>query len=383
MRLSTLVLLSFFFVSSLHSQISNFKDKFTLPNEIAETSGLIFFNESIITHNDSGNDPKLYEIDSLSGSIKRVITIANATNVDWEDITQSATHIFVGDIGNNLGNRQDLKIYKIDKSDFLSSTTVNAEVISFSYEDQNDFSENLNNHDFDAEAITVFDNQLLLFSKNWLSEGTKVYSIPLDAGTYVASKVSSFQNSGLITGVTYNEGDDSFFMSGYSKTLVPFLLYVSQNRAPGVDIFNSGATHIDLTGLLEQGSQIEGITYFDGARYYLSRELLSTMVNGIPFVFFQKLYEFESDLFFLLATQDEKLALKIILFPNPVNHNVKIENNSNHRITEFSIFNSSGKQLIKTKRFESISWETFDEGVLFVKILLSNDAYVVKRLIRE
>ena len=95
------------------AQISNFKEKFELPEKVKETSGLLFLDGKIITHNDSGNDANLYEIDSLSGTILRTISIANATNIDWEDLAENDTHLFIADIGNNNGNRQDLKIYTI------------------------------------------------------------------------------------------------------------------------------------------------------------------------------------------------------------------------------------------------------------------------------
>jgi hypothetical protein len=124
---------------SIKSQITNFKEKFTLPNNVNETSGLLFFDGKIITHNDSGGEPNLYEIDSLTGSLLRTIAINNASNIDWEAITEDETHIYIGDIGNNSGNRQDLCIYKILKTDYEKNTTVDAEKISFSYEDQTDF----------------------------------------------------------------------------------------------------------------------------------------------------------------------------------------------------------------------------------------------------
>ena len=108
------------------SQITNFKEKFDLPEETKETSGLLFFDSKIITHNDSGNNANLFEIDSLSGNLLRTISISNATNIDWEDITEDENHIYIADIGNNNGNRIDLKIYKILKSDFKKSTSVSA-----------------------------------------------------------------------------------------------------------------------------------------------------------------------------------------------------------------------------------------------------------------
>lgn len=152
-------------IQSAFAQEQSLIEKFVLPDIVKETSGLIFFNQKIITHNDSGDGPKLYEIDSLNGTISRIVTISNATHIDWEDISQDENYIYVADIGNNSGNRQNLKIYKVLKSDYLNSNDVTAEIISYSYEDQTDFSSQFNNNNFDAEAITVYQNTLLIFTK--------------------------------------------------------------------------------------------------------------------------------------------------------------------------------------------------------------------------
>jgi putative lipase involved disintegration of autophagic bodies len=96
-----------------HSQIKNFKEKFELPSEIKETSGLLLIDGKIITHNDRGDAANLYEIDSLSGNLLRTIRITNATNEDWEDLAEDENHIYIGDFGNNDGNRTNLRIYKI------------------------------------------------------------------------------------------------------------------------------------------------------------------------------------------------------------------------------------------------------------------------------
>jgi hypothetical protein len=145
---------------------------------VSETSGLLFYNGKLITHNDSGDGPKLYELDTVSGNVSRTITITNATHVDWEDIAQDETYIYVGDFGNNNGDRTDLTIYRILKTDFNSSSSVSSEVITFSYEDQVDFTTNPYNHNFDAEGFSVYNNELIIFSKNWASDDVKAYSIP-------------------------------------------------------------------------------------------------------------------------------------------------------------------------------------------------------------
>ena len=72
-----------FFIFSLNSISQEFSliEKYELPTDINETSGLIFFNGKLITHNDSGDNAKLYEIDTISGSISRSIAITNANNI--------------------------------------------------------------------------------------------------------------------------------------------------------------------------------------------------------------------------------------------------------------------------------------------------------------
>ena len=133
---------------------------------------MLFLDGKIITHNERGYDANLYEIDSLSGTILRTISIANATNIDWEDLAENDTHLFIADIGNNNGNRQDLKIYTILKSDFKNNNSVSAEVIYFSYEDQVSFVRQTNSSNFDAEGIVIYENAILLYkvSFNFLVE---------------------------------------------------------------------------------------------------------------------------------------------------------------------------------------------------------------------
>ena len=130
-----IIIITSFILSTFNaiSQITDIEEKFDLPIILNESSGAIFFNDKLIIHNDSGNENKLYELDTNSRVITRTVTVTNATNVDWEDITQDNTSIYIGDIGNNNGDRNDLKIYKINKSDYLISNNVTAEIINLSY----------------------------------------------------------------------------------------------------------------------------------------------------------------------------------------------------------------------------------------------------------
>lgn len=268
-----LLIILLFTQFNFFSQVSNFSSKFNLPSDVEETSGLLFINKKIVTHNDSGGEAKLYEIDNTSGLITRTITISNATNVDWEDITEDDTHIYIGDIGNNNGTRTDLTIYKILKSDYLNSNSVTADIITFSYQDQSDFTSKPNNNNFDAEAISVYQNNIVIFTKNWADLNTNAYVIPITSGNHSAIKTSTYNVSGLITGSSYNEENDSFMLVGYNNTDgTPFLLYIDRNRNTGNDVFNGGAEKTILTTELGTLNQVEGIIHLDNLNYYISRE---------------------------------------------------------------------------------------------------------------
>ncbi|QMU63741.1 MAG: T9SS type A sorting domain-containing protein [Flavobacteriaceae bacterium] len=383
MKTYTLLLLCFIHIA-VFSQISNFSEKFELPSEVEETSGLLFLNGKIITHNDSGNEAKLYEIDSLSGALTRTITITNATNVDWEDITQDNTHVYIGDIGNNNGNRTDLTIYKILKTDYLANTDITAETISFSYEDQTDFSSHPNSSNFDAEAISVYQNQLFIFTKNGSDLMTNVYVVPLTPGTHTAVKVSSFNVSGFITGASYSSFDDSFMLTGYDSTLTPFLIYIDQNRPPGNDIFAGGATKFSLTDELGEGNQVEGITHYNEGNYYISRERLTITVNGIEITRTQKLYQFYNLASTVLSVYEESFKPRIILYPSPSKNYISIAHlNANKRISKIELYNANGvkiKQVVNTTR--KISTKNLSTGIFFIKVIFADQSVIIKKMIK-
>ena len=129
---------------------------------------MLYLNNTVITHNDSGNSNQLFDINTTDGSITRTVTISNATNVDWEDLAYDDTYIYIADIGNNTGSRTDLKIYRVLRSDYVNNTSVIAEIINYSYSNQVDFTPSAFATNFDAEALIHFNNKLYIFTKNWI-----------------------------------------------------------------------------------------------------------------------------------------------------------------------------------------------------------------------
>ena len=65
-----------------------------LPNKLKESSGLIYYDNLFWTINDSNGEPELYGISTNTGKIKRTIKLINATNYDWEALTQDSSYIY-------------------------------------------------------------------------------------------------------------------------------------------------------------------------------------------------------------------------------------------------------------------------------------------------
>jgi len=256
---------------------SNITLKFKLSETLKESSGLIHLNNQLWTHNDSGDEAKLYQIDKETGEILKSISITNATIHDWEDITYDDTHLYIGDFGNNFGNRRELKIYKISRSDLLTETATTAEVINFTYSDQTDFSSKLNAHNFDCEAMVAHEGKLYLFSKNWNNLQTRLYELETTAGTHIAHYKSSFDTKALVTGASLNKELGILLLTTYSKRLnVSILSFSNFNNS---EFFNGTSKQLTLMNPLQ--SQIEGITFVENYKAYLSSEAYSNATYGI------------------------------------------------------------------------------------------------------
>ncbi|MGB5204957.1 T9SS C-terminal target domain-containing protein [Eudoraea sp.] len=346
--ISKLYILSFFLpVVFLNAQVSATTIG-TLPEDVLESSGLIYYNNKLITHNDSGNSPRLYEVDTLSSQIIRTITIDNATNIDWEDITQDDTYIYIGDFGNNTGNRQDLTVYRVAKSDYDVSNTISAERIDFSYEDQTDFTE-IQNSDWDAEAMVDFKTQLLIFTKQWQTNGTVAYSIPKIPGSYSAKKLGFYDVSGLVTGAAYNKFSNVLMLLGYSSQLQPFIVRI--NELPINFSFNGTEEKL---GLGIGFSQVEGITFSDSNTYYISSERYQN--NLPPITLASQLYTFDTD----DAPQEteeppvetpidaEKEENELIIFKAFGSNELQYDLNSNAPLFGRAIFDITGKRVRHT-----------------------------------
>ncbi len=241
--------------------IYNPKLKFFLPKEVEETSGLAFFNGGLWTMNDSGGKPVLYRIDTTTGKITQRITIENATNRDWEDLATDDKFVYIGDFGNNSGNRNDLKIYKVKKDDIPKSgdAKIKAKIIEFNFEDRgNEKIKSRKENNFDCEAFTVIGDSLYLFSKNWENQNTRLYVLPKKAGKYTARLRGKFDTKGLVTAADYNPVTGELVLQGYkNKSWIPFLWIFYD--FPDTKIFDGNKRKIVMPQIIT--TQTEGISF--------------------------------------------------------------------------------------------------------------------------
>lgn len=289
-----------------------------LPSEINETSGLAFFDDQLFTHLDGGNDDKIFKIDSLDGSVLQTIIMVGTDNIDWEDLAQDEEHFYIGDFGNNGGNRMDLKIYKLKKADLLGGLAV-PEIIEFSYSDQTDFSSNPNFNNYDCEAFFCFQDSLHLFSKNWVDFKTRHYVLPRTPGTFVADLRDSLEVEGQITAADINENGEALILGYNSVTSATFFWLLFDYQ--GNNFFSGNTRKINLgSGIFN--SQVEGITFRDTYTGYISSERFSALPS--------KMLRFNIEQWVNPSTPTLEISnqnLDIYVFPNPFYDSINLKFN--------------------------------------------------------
>ena len=288
-----------------------------IPVPLTEPSGLAFFDGTLWTHMDGGNEDKIYQIDTLTGAIIHSVIIVGGDNIDWEDMAQDEEYLYIGNFGNNPGNRTDLNILRVAKSE-LSQNSAIAEKIEFEYSDQTDFTLAHNMNNFDCEAFFVYGDSLHLFSKNWVDFKTRHYVLPKTPGTYIAQVRDSFLVTGQVTAADITDENEVILMGYNVATSQAFmwLLFDFKNN----DFFSGNKRKIGLGNVLNI-SQPEGLSFSHGREGFICSENIS--------IFPQKLLKFSildwvtNDTSFVFDYPKNNLSLTV--FPNPFLNEISIK----------------------------------------------------------
>jgi hypothetical protein len=242
---------------------------FFLPDELQETSGLVWFDSLLWTINDSGNEPLIFGFSPDDGQILRTVRLLNASNVDWEELTADDEYLYVGDIGNNDGSRQNLCIYRIPLNNLLKDgfLEIQAGKIEFSYSSQDNFSYTPFRTPWDAESFLVYRDSVFVFTKDWVDEGSRVFVFPALVGTHRAFQTNTLKIEGLLTGASSDSKTGAITFCGYHE-YQPFISITNWNEIRTVQ--HPGLEKISCDSLY--GIQTEGIAIAPGGFLYLSSE---------------------------------------------------------------------------------------------------------------
>lgn len=336
-----------------------------LDGVLSETSGIIFWENQFWTHNDN-SDTNIYALDTLYGKIVKQWPLSHIRNTDWEEISQDKDYIYIGDFGNNSGNRDDLKIYRAGKSSILNNSSV-FDSICFSYEDQTDFTPAAYNSDFDCEAFIVSVDSIYLFTKEWVSNGTRVYSLPKTPGKYVAKPGAYFNVNGLITGSVYLEEKRIVVLTGYSEKLKPFIYLLYDFRRS--DFFSGNKRKIEI---MLPYHQIEGITTTNGIKYFITNEYfsLAPIIKTPQKIHLLDLRSFLGD-YLKLPIPQPGAENNFIISPIPAREFVTIQSLSDLLPVDYILLNLSG-QIVMTGKLNSenstLNISGLNSGIYFMRI---------------
>jgi hypothetical protein len=148
-----------------------------LSRDIVESSGLALSRRNpgvLWTHNDSGHEPFLFAIDS-NGRTHGKVRVTGAELVDWEDMAlgpcDAGDCLFIGDIGDNLGNRDSISIYVVPEPLPSDTATMPARALSVRYPDG----------PRDAEAMFVLPSGDLHLITKGRRDSIALYHLPKEA----------------------------------------------------------------------------------------------------------------------------------------------------------------------------------------------------------
>lgn len=355
--------------------ISNYQTKGPINIFAVESSGVQYDNGVIWTHNDSGNANEIFKADTTTGNLLQRVTISNAANNDWEDITSDSSYIYVGDFGNNNGTRTDLKVLKIDKAQLTNTAaviSVTAQIINFSYADQTSFTSN-GSTNFDCESMFSLNGSLYLFTKDRGDFQTRVYRLSKTPGTYTLSPYTSYNVNGKITGADYNKQKKEVVLIGYmSSSRNSFFYFLNDFTS---DLFFSGNKRRIELGNSTNDWQTEGVSYgINANELFFSCETSYTPAT---------LYGTNRNMMLILGLNEKVVKEnQIKVYPNPSNAILNIE--SSEEIKELELLTLDGRNIYQIfpnqflTKMDVGQFTTQLNGCYFLKIKTASETFYKK-----
>lgn len=228
---------------------------------VNEASGVVasFQNPGVYwTHNDSGNSGDVIAL-AEDGSVVARFSVANAFNVDWEDIAlgpcpDACACLFIADMGDNLHFRGAKTIYRFPEPviGLDEGSTQDAEPLQFVYPD---------NQHWDAETLIVDPHlgDMYIVTKDYDVPTSLVYKMPArpTASTTTVTQVGQISFAGLSS--TIATGGDAASDGG--RVVVRTLSHALEFQVPTGGAFETAFSTTPKLIPLPASSQGEAIGY--------------------------------------------------------------------------------------------------------------------------
>ena len=180
---------------------------------ITESSGLaasIVHPGILWTVNDSGDEPRLYAVDS-GGATVAVLTVDGVDARDWEALAavrgpDGVPTLWVGDIGDNTSSWDSVRVLRIPEPESLTSATVTAQTYDLVYEDG----------PADAEALLADPTSGQLYVATKRASNPGLYALPATLssdGTNTLTRVREVPP--VVTDGAWNPVDGRLALVGY------------------------------------------------------------------------------------------------------------------------------------------------------------------------
>ncbi len=265
--------------STHNSKCLSANNFFEFPKALQESSALVYHDGYFWTINDGGNAPILYALhhpfsDTAIFRKKKDIIAFQMTlpfnNEDWEALAFDSLYCYIGDFGNNMGTRQNLRIYRILLNDIFNQRITFVDTLQFEYENQTKFNAR-RLHSFDCESMIILKNEIILFTKNWNNLKTNLYRLDKHKSNQKAHLVETWNPDFFVTDACCFE--NQVYLCGYNHWGNQFIYKCNWKKG--------------LTQKLNiKPAQIEGISVFKNKKtgeleMYLSTEKRKSQPAGI------------------------------------------------------------------------------------------------------
>jgi len=250
-----------------------------IPEALTELSGIAASRAQpgiYYVHNDSGDSPRIFALDATGSEVGQ-LCLAEARNVDWEDIEvgpcPSGSCIYVADIGDNHRERQGYGIYRVPEPRVVPWPTTGGASVTFEH---HPFTYGDGPHDAEALLVHPITGRVYVITKD--GDPSPVYEIPLSAapspGTSAtvvtairAGTVSIGKPGALVTGGDVSPCGNALLV----RTLQALYEFRAPDGAPA-SVDSLIATQAEKVPVADE-AQGEAVSYVaDGRGYVTSSE---------------------------------------------------------------------------------------------------------------